>query len=286
MHKQLPGDVRNATSFQPMTGFREDVLAGKPKVGMCCLSGSAHLIEIMGYCGLDYVMIDTEHSDGVGVAQTQALIRAADAAGIASLVRVNPKEPDAILHALDFGAIGIIAPHVKSRADAEAIVSAVKYFPEGTRGMCPHIRAARYGGWRTWDEYWPLANRQTMVVAVVEEPEGLANIEEIASTPGIDVVWLGVGDLGQAMGLGGDRNHPRIKEAVETAREAARRAGKQSMMFMSVAAGKNGVETAVAEGYRMLLWSADTHIFTEAVRELEHMTAQVFNAHATAIATE
>ena len=138
--------------FHPHVGFRREVLAGEVKIGMTCLTGAPSVVEVMGFQGLDYVVIDTEHSDGVTIAQTAGLIRAADAAGIPALVRVDCSNPDNVLHVLDYGAVGIQAPHIRTRADAEAVVRAVKYYPEGERGMCPQIRASGYGGFRDWAE--------------------------------------------------------------------------------------------------------------------------------------
>ncbi len=254
--------------FHPYAGFRKEVLAGQIKIGMTCLTGAPSIVEAMAFRGLDYVVIDTEHSDGVTVAQTAALIRAADAGGIPSLVRVDCSNPDNILHVLDYGAIGIQAPHVRTRADAEAIVRAVKYYPEGERGMCPQIRAAGYGGFRDWAAYWPIANQETMVIAVIEEPEGLENIEAIAQVPGIDVVWVGVGDLGQSLGIGAQLDHPLLIDAQRRGAAAARAAGKAFMLSLSSVGLARTMPLALADGYTMFMLSADISLVSEGIRTL------------------
>ncbi len=254
--------------FHPHSGFRREVLAGEIKIGMTCLTGAASVVEIIGIQGFDYVVIDTEHSDAVGIPETQALIRAANAAGIPALVRVDCANQDNVLHVLDYGAIGVQAPHIRTRADAEAVVRAVKYYPEGTRGMCPHIRAAGYGGFRDWAEYWPVANQETLIIAVIEEPEGMDNIEEIANVPGVDVLWVGVGDLGQAMGIGGRLDHPRLIEAQRKGAEAAGKAGKPFMLSLSPVGLEQTMPLALKDGYTMFMISADISLFTEGVRAL------------------
>ena len=254
--------------FHPHVGFRKEVLAGEVKVGMTCMTGAQSIIEIMGFQGLDYVVIDTEHSDGVTVAQTAALIRAADAAGIPALVRVDCSNPDNVLHVLDYGAIGVQAPHIRTRQDAEAVVRAAKYYPEGQRGMCPQVRAAGYGGWRDWAEYWPIANAETMIIAVIEEPDGMENIEEIALVPGIDVIWVGIGDLGQAMGIGGKLDHPLMIDAQRRGQEAARKAGKACMSALSSVGLDRAMPVALNQGYTMFMLSTETSLLTEGIRSL------------------
>jgi 2-keto-3-deoxy-L-rhamnonate aldolase RhmA len=232
------------------------------------MSGAQSVVEIMGFQGLDYVVLDTEHSDGVGITETAPLIRAADAAGIPSLVRIDCSNPDNVLHVLDYGAIGVQAPHIRTRQDAEAVVRAVKYHPEGQRGMCPQVRAAGYGGWRDWAEYWPIANEETMVIAVIEDPEGMENIEAIAQVPGIDVIWVGIGDLGQAMGIGGELDHPLLIDAQRRGKEAADKAGKPCMSALSSVGLDQAMPVALSKGYTMFMLSTETSLLTEGIRSL------------------
>jgi 2-keto-3-deoxy-L-rhamnonate aldolase RhmA len=204
----------------------------------------------------------------VGITETAPLIRAADAAGIPSLVRIDCSNPDNVLHVLDYGAIGVQAPHIRTRQDAEAVVRAVKYHPEGQRGMCPQVRAAGYGGWRDWAEYWPIANEETMVIAVIEDPEGMENIEAIAQVPGIDVIWVGIGDLGQAMGIGGKLDHPLLIDAQRRGKVAAEKAGKPCMSALSSVGLDQTMPVALSKGYTMFMLSTETSLLTEGIRSL------------------
>jgi len=254
--------------FQPHAGCRGEVLAGQIKVGMTCLSGAPQMVELIGFQGFDYVMIDLEHSDGIGRHEMNTLLRAADAAGIPALVRVTSLNPDGILQALDAGAIGVVVPHITSRADAEALVRAAKYAPEGNRGMCPQIRAARFGGYAAWNDYWPIANEETLVIALIEDPEGMDNLEDIVATPGIDAIWIGTADLGQAMGLGFDPGHPDLVAAQARGQAAARTAGKICLKGLPPTGVAAQMSTAIDEGYTMFMVSCDTQVFSSALAQI------------------
>jgi len=241
------------------------MLAGRIKIGMTCLSGAPQMVELIGFQGFDFVMIDQEHSDGIGRRELNELIRAADAADIPALVRVANQSAEGILQALDAGAIGIIAPHVTSRADAEVLVRAAKYAPTGNRGMCPQIRAARFGGYAAWNDYWPIANEETMVIALIKDPEGMANIDEIATTPGLDAIWIGTADLGQAMGLGFDPGHPDLMAAQARGQAAARSAGKICLKGLPPTAVSAQMSAAIDDGYSLFMVSCDTQVFSSAL---------------------
>jgi len=251
--------------FQPPSGFRGELLAGRTKIGMTCLSGAPQMVELIGFQGFDFVMIDQEHSDGIGRRELNELIRAADAAGIPALVRVANQGADTILQALDAGAIGIIAPHVTSRADAEALVRAAKYAPEGQRGMCPQIRAARFGGYAVWNDYWPIANEETLVIALIEDPEGMAQVDAIAATPGVDAIWIGTADLGQAMGLGFDPGHPDLVAAQARGQAAAQAAGKICLKGLPPTGVTAQMSAAIELGYSLFMVSCDTQVFSSAL---------------------
>lgn len=264
--------------FQSAFGFRKRVLAGETMIGMAALSGSATLVEIIGFRGFDYVLIDCEHGAGMDMGTLQSLIRAADAGRIPALVRVMRNDVDVISRVLDYGAVGIMAPHVSTAAHAEAVVRAAKYGPAGHRGMCPQTRASRWGGWEDWPGYEAIANDEALVVVIVEDPEGVENIDAIAAVDGVDVMQLGAADLSQAMGLRGAQTDSRLAAARQKAAAAARRCGKRTMNFLPVRGGAAAFEQALADGHTMIQWSADVSCFTEALKELRAVSTQALAA--------
>ncbi|MDP2873572.1 MAG: aldolase/citrate lyase family protein [Bacillota bacterium] len=185
---------------------------------------STEIVEIMGYAGLDFVIIDSEH----GSADTETLehmVRAAEAAGITPIVRVtNVNDPTLILRALDLGAQGVQVPMVESAETARRIVQAAKYHPLGRRGLAG-VRAARYGA-VDMTRYVGEANAQTMVVAQIETVAGVEHAAEIAAVDGVDVVFVGPMDLSQSLGIPAQRRNPLLIETMEKVFAACKAAGK------------------------------------------------------------
>ncbi|HEX9270385.1 MAG TPA: aldolase/citrate lyase family protein [Candidatus Limnocylindria bacterium] len=184
---------------------------------------SPELVELSGYCGFDFVFLDGEHC-GVAPRDCAELVRAADAAGIDAIVRVPRNEGPTLLGFLETGVSGLVIPHVRSADDARRAAEAMKYPPEGRRSVMFSSRAARYGVGYEPAEYLTLANRETMVIPLIEELDGMRNLEAIAATPAVDLVFLGEGDLAVDMGFAGQRDVPEVKAVVGDAIARARAA--------------------------------------------------------------
>ena len=259
--------------YEPPRGFRASLRAGEPKFGLLALSGSPQLVEMGGFLGMDFVLLDMEHSDGVGPAEVLHLIRAADAARIPALVRVTRNQPDVIQRVLDYGAAGICVPHVSSAAEAAQAVAHAKYPPSGSRSTCPHIRAGSYGGRGDVAAYTADANRETVVMVLVEDPAGVAALEEIVAVPGLDVIGIGLSDLARGLGLEGDARSPELDWARRRSAELARQHGLAASAHLTTSlardAGFRSSELAALreEGFSMFSWQ-DTSVFKEAVVEL------------------
>ena len=234
-------------------------------IGTVCGASSPAVVEIIGYIGFDYVFIDAEQSSvGSYGPELENLIRAAYAADIAPFVRVTDNDPSMIRKALNFGALGIIVPHVRTAEDARRAVAAAKYPPEGHRGATPLVRAARYGA-SDWLTYLRAANDQILVMPVIEDLEAIDNVEEIASVPGIDVLRFGGFDLAMDMGLEGEITHPEIRRHMESVVSAAMRHG---VYVNGLAWDADIAREWVAMGCRMLTLSADVAVLSSAYRQL------------------
>jgi 4-hydroxy-2-oxoheptanedioate aldolase len=113
-------------------------------------------------------------------------------------------DPRLIMKALDAGAAGIIIPHVQSAADVQAALSAARFYPEGERGKCGLVRGAHYGADGVpWKDYWRKANQDVIIMPLIEDKTGIDNLDEILAVEGVDVFWLGAGDLAQSYGVPG-----------------------------------------------------------------------------------
>ncbi len=242
---------------------KEKVAAGDVVVGPLLSFNSPALVEFCGQLGFDFVLIDAEHNL-VGLETCQQLVRAADAAGVVPLVRVPRNDPVAILGYLETGALGVVVPHVRTAEDALAAVRAAKYAPEGVRSAAGSSRPAGYGLTQSAAEYFREANRQTMVVPLVEEREGFEHLEAIGRTPGVDLLFLGDGDLALDMGYPGERDRPEVRAVVTDALARGRAAG----IPLGGPAGSAGAAARqVAAGHRLVLVPL-VALFAEAGRDL------------------
>lgn len=193
---------------------RQRLAEGRPVFGPTVNFNSAWFVDMAGAIGFDYVMLDAEHGP-LGPESAELMIRAAEQAGIAPLVRIPINQPQEFLRFLDIGAIGIQVPHVDSRADAEAAAAATRYAPRGHRGLAGTTRAAGYGQTMGLADYMALANREVLCMPMIETAAGVENVEAIAATDGVDVLVIGPSDLSQSMGHGGNRNVPAVQQAID-----------------------------------------------------------------------
>ena len=204
--------------------LKQKLRDGKPAFGAMITFPSPPIVEMLGYMGFDWVLIDNEHGS-VTVDTAEEMIRAAELTGIAPIVRPVANRADVIAPFLDRGAWGVQIPHVNTREEAEAAVAACKYSPEGQRGIFSAGRPAEYGMRGTAQEYATSANANTLVCLMLEEVEAIENIGEIVTVKGVDVLFIGSGDLSQSMGYTGQQAHPEVQALMEKGVKRIRDAG-------------------------------------------------------------
>lgn len=158
------------------------------QLGTWLSSGSPVVAELIGLCGFPWVLIDLEHGSDTEAALPH-LLRALKGSPTRGIVRVGAPHPDQIARALDWGAGGIMVPHVNSAAEAEKIVQAAHYAPRGHRGLSRTVRACQYG------LSSPDGNPAPLLMAQIETVAGVLAVEEIAAVDGIDVLFVGPADL-------------------------------------------------------------------------------------------
>lgn len=196
--------------------------ADKTAIGVRMDFTSSAIVESMAGLGFDFVYFDLEHGPS-SVESCQDMFRAAEVAGLTPLVRVSSYDPGYVDRFLDSGAMGIIFPHCNTKQDAEAAVRAVKYPPQGERGAGG--RPLTLSGMPITD-YIREANRETLVVTMIEEMEALENLPEILTVEGLDVLWIGRVDLSVSSGIPGKLDDPKIQGAVDRIITEGRAAGK------------------------------------------------------------
>jgi 4-hydroxy-2-oxoheptanedioate aldolase len=178
------------------------------------------VVELAGLAGFDGVFVDMEHSS-LGLGTIQAMVLSAERVGIAPTVRPPGIEAAFILRLLDIGVTGLMLPHVRTADDASAAVQAVRYPPIGDRGMSGGSRAARFGTVPLL-EHIETSNREILLGCIIEDVEGLENVEAIAAVEGIDMLSVGPSDLSRSLGVSGRPDHPDLVAAIDRVRAAAR----------------------------------------------------------------
>lgn len=176
---------------------KEKIAQNGYALGAFVASSSAMNCEILGLNGLDFVLIDCEHAE-TGSESIVHMCRAAELYGMAPLVRVyDPDDGPMMSRMLDVGAHGVMAPLISTPAQAQNVINFTKYAPVGKRGA----NGGRGPRWGAYADYIHSSNQNTLAIAQCESIEGLKNIEEIAATPGLDVIFIGTGDLSLEMGI-------------------------------------------------------------------------------------
>lgn len=245
---------------------------GETPLGMQMYTHDPDLVEIVGYTGFDFVMLDMEHNRTNPETMVH-LIRAAEVSGLTPLVRVGANDAFLIRAAVESGAQGIVVPHVKTAEEARAAMAAVRYPPEGRCGICPAIRANGYAH-NNWEEYMAASNRQIMFIPLLEDVEGIDNAEEIIGLlrPGRDGVGVGGADIANAMlrevGERVQWAHPYLKEANQKVRAICEEKGIPNMGMAFPTSDLAGVAAAKANGAKIIIFYPDSHIFYEACRKI------------------
>jgi 2-keto-3-deoxy-L-rhamnonate aldolase RhmA len=173
----------------------------KVPLGIQCFTGSPALVEILGATGFDFVMFDSEHSANDARAMEE-LVRTATLAGLASYIRIpDPHNATDVTRALESDAEGLVLPEVHSVEDINSAADAAYFPPKGARGICPSTRSANYNV-RRFVEFTEHNNRVVTLVPEIENPDGVAHIDEICGHPDVHMVIFGQGDLAFSRGEG------------------------------------------------------------------------------------
>jgi 4-hydroxy-2-oxoheptanedioate aldolase len=242
------------------------VTAGAAVTGIIVFSGSPLIVEVIAAAGVDFVILDMEHSP-LGVGEAAHLIRAADASGITPFVRIPDVNRALITRLLDLGAAGIVLPHANA-ASCRELVSAMRYPPEGERGACQITRAAGYRR-GDWDAYAAHATRELMAVALIEDAATLQDIDAVAAIPGIDACFVGPTDLSIALGVPGTTfDDPELGAALDRVVGAAKRNRKSVMTLLGKPLDADYGKRLVQRGVGMVVLGTDADLLTHSLSGL------------------
>lgn len=231
------------------TGLK-DVLASGRLARVFGLGQLCHpkVVEMIGVQNAwDAVWFDLEHA-GLSTAQVEDACRAARAAGLDSFVRLAATDYAAVMRPLEAGAGGVMAAQVRSAAEAEQVVRWAKFQPRGLRGVNGSGVDGQYGA-LPLAEYVRRANAATFIAIQIEHADAVAEVEQIAAVPDVDVLFVGPADLAQSLGVSAQWEHPRLWQAIERVATASRTAGRP---WAVLPIGPEFARRCVALGCRML----------------------------------
>ena len=237
-----------------MNNLKERMQSGETVFGTWNMLPSGFVIDVVARTGIDFVVIDMEHGT-MSFETAEEMVRAAQVHGIQPIIRVGDDQENTILHALETGCEAIMVPHVSTVAAAQKIVDAARYSPLGKRGLSPYTRCHNY----THDGFPESLKRHakdTLVGILVEGKLGIQNLAEIANVQGVDLIYLGMYDISQSVGLPGQLEHPEVIEQLTKCLEIIQSAGKIPGTF------SRSIETCRQYremGFRFVAYVADSY---------------------------
>lgn len=244
-------------------GIREAAREGRVAFGHMVMEFSTPGIAMLcNAADLDFVLIDMEHGP-LDIAQVARMIAGFKATRISPVVRVPALEYHFVARVMDAGAHGIMAPNVRTADQARLLNDAMRYAPSGGRGLG---LGTSHNDFQRPDapEYLNQANERNILLCQIESTTALENLEEIASVPGVDCLWVGHMDLTQSMGIVGQLHHPQfLSELARVARVAEAHGQFAGIQPGSVRQAEEWMEL----GYNVISYSTDIGVYSSALAE-------------------
>lgn len=244
----------------PENSFKSRLAAGETLMGAWVGLVDPHVAEITASACFDWLLIDGEHAPN-DLRSIMAQLRVIEAAGTSAVVRLPMGETWAIKQALDIGAQSLLIPFVETAAEAERLVRATRYPPQGNRGVGAAL--ARASGFSAIPDYMATADAQVWLGVQVETRRGLDALDRIAAVAGVDGVFIGPADLSADMGHPGDSGHPEVQAAIADAIRRIAAAGKAPGILWTDAAQ---AARALSDGARFVATAIDVVTYARAIR--------------------
>jgi 2-dehydro-3-deoxyglucarate aldolase/4-hydroxy-2-oxoheptanedioate aldolase len=222
--------------------------------------GTRGIGQILETAGLDFAIIDMEHTS-FSMEEVSNLIAWFKSTSVAPFVRIPQIERHFVARVMDAGALGIMVPDVRSAEQLQAVIKAAKYPPLGERGSAVGLAQSDFKRVNAL-EFMEYSNCNTMIICQIESPQGIDNLDAIASTPGLDVLWVGHFDLSQTLGILGQFHHEKFLTALRQIVDAAKR------HKLAMGGQPRSLEQAqewVAMGFDVISFSSDVSVYLDAM---------------------
>ena len=248
----------NETEMTTPNRIKSELKAGRSVFGTWSNLSSPSALNVIGQAGLDFVIIDMEHGP-TSFETADMQLYATESAGCTPIIRLGEGSDPTILHALDIGVQSLLVSQVATPEEAQRIVRASKYFPDGNRGLSPYTRNHGYSD-ANLAEKLRRANEEMFVGVLVEGEAGMGNLEKIAQTPGLDMIYLGIFDISMAVGVPGDVRHPKV---IKMVRDCVRVIEGHGLAAGSVAPDREYLKLLYEAGFRFLSYRVDSAVLRE-----------------------
>ncbi len=239
---------------------------GETALGTWLVTPSSSVANIIAASNFDFIIIDMEHGP-ISFETAEDIVRATESESSTPLLRVPNNNPDLILRGLEIGSHGIIVPQVECEQDAIEAVKSVKYYPIGNRGFSPFTRSAGYIS-KGADLIAERENNETFVGIIVEGKTGLDNLDSIINVPNIDMIYIGIYDLSQSLGMPGEVDNPRIKDFLKL---CAGKIIKKGLSVGTLAKSIQDIEEFRKLGISFIAYKADCAILSDACLSVASM---------------
>lgn len=239
---------------------RHALTAGQIPLGTLVMEfDTTAVARIAASCGADFVMFDMEHT-GWSMERIRTLVATTRGTSVAPFVRIPSIDANFVGRALDVGALGIMVPAIETPEQARAFTRAARFPPAGERRFGLIYSDQQQA---TLGETCAHFNEQVLLIGQIETTAGLENVDSIAATPGLDVLWLGPYDLTISLGFPNELEHPRYREGVRRMLEACTANGKVPGILIE---NRAEAEAALEAGFRLLMVGFDASLYEQALR--------------------
>lgn len=242
--------------------FKQALARGEFQAGLWLALADPYAAELCAGSGFDWLVLDAEHAPN-DLRSLLASLQSVAPYPSHPVVRLPHGDAALIKQVLDLGASTLLVPMVESAEQAQQLVRAMRYPPQGLRGVGSGI--ARSSRWTRYEDYLQQANSQVCLLVQVETRSALEQVKAIAAVEGVDGVFLGPADLSASMGCLGQPAHPEVVSAIETAIQTIRNAGKAAGILCT---DESLARRYIAQGANFVAVGVDTTLLAQSTAAL------------------
>jgi 4-hydroxy-2-oxoheptanedioate aldolase len=258
-----------------MKNIKTRIYNGEALLGCWLNLGSSLTSEIVGMSGFDWVLIDIEHGSG-SESQVLQQLQALEHTPAAAFVRIESYQRQRFHRVLDLGAEGIMCPRINTLEEARLAAKAIRYPPDGIRGVARMVRATNFGS--DFNEYYANQKENLVCIVQIETEEILNSLDAVAAIDEVDVLFVGPMDLSMSLGVFGQLDHPRFIDALKATADAAIKEGKTAGVLLQK---PEEFQRYYELGFRFIACGSDSTFVRQGADEMAVKLKELKNSHET-----